>query len=441
MQNEVELLKVAKNVEKHILHEIILVCLGESRILRGSDSVLYSFDVNSSLTIYYDGKDTLVNIVSVNMIEEIRTRISERIELVKVKKKLIGHVVLFCSSPVLGFFKFEDRFQIRPVPDDAPKAGSVLMNLHPFILEYKYDGFEDVFANQALVSKLRENYCCLFSTLLSNSFSLENYSNWSWVVEQDGPAESKLLQNGYFFRTDQLTSDKFSNTSQFEPIKIEGVGEYSFGIKSIGDYRFRIPDYFICAIDKYYSVAFDDKREIFNESMYWYCKASRELRQSVSATCVFIGMSLEKLTKYEKPQKCGVCEESNIHFVKLKDAILNKFMERSFENEKISKEMMMSIVESKEGYYCKSCGSFVAEGKSSSKLIVELFDKYYPVRNEFLTKIKSDFYPKFRSFVAHGSLFQSDKKRIPFPLDVTADVVELYLSMNKEILISWLINS
>src|ERR1051325_6198386 len=49
----------------------------------------------------------------------------------------IGISVQFSGVPVVGYYQYRDKFQIRPVPPGAPTV-PYLIAAHPFLLEYAY---------------------------------------------------------------------------------------------------------------------------------------------------------------------------------------------------------------------------------------------------------------------------------------------------------------
>jgi hypothetical protein len=65
----------------------------------------------------------------------------------------VWRVVLFASLPVKGTFRYRDRWQIRPVPDDAPKP-SFAMAPHPFVLELKGSAVSEGFVRWLQGGKL-----------------------------------------------------------------------------------------------------------------------------------------------------------------------------------------------------------------------------------------------------------------------------------------------
>ena len=66
--------------------------------------------------------------------EDIKTiRRSVKEELLAPSGERVGSRILFAAVPVEGFCRYRDRFQIIPVPPDAPRP-NVLMADHPFII-------------------------------------------------------------------------------------------------------------------------------------------------------------------------------------------------------------------------------------------------------------------------------------------------------------------
>jgi hypothetical protein len=133
----------ADKVDSAELQQLLITHFGSARDLIDGDE--YSRAGKVMLWIQLSKKGKIKDIVCTSDLSDgdvVRLAETIKAELLQRGPQKVGRRYLFTNQPVTGFFRFDNLFQILPVPQHAPKppADGIYMQCHPFIFEYKYEG-------------------------------------------------------------------------------------------------------------------------------------------------------------------------------------------------------------------------------------------------------------------------------------------------------------
>ncbi len=136
--------------------------------------------------------------VTVDEIAAIRREIEEA--LVSGQTLVVGQAVGFCSTPVMGFYRYRDNFQILPVPNGAPRP-DVMMADHPFLIQYKYTWSPDIPVRHQRRGHQARAYFRLLDLLSGvRIYGGPRSVHHAWIIlsaEDPSGLASKWLQLGY----------------------------------------------------------------------------------------------------------------------------------------------------------------------------------------------------------------------------------------------------
>ncbi len=105
------------------------------RMLPGSAEVLWGQSQEEvALRLVYSSSGRFAIVTEEALTDADASTLIDRINVLeRGGEPAVWRTVLFAAVPVDGYWRYEDRWQIRPVPDDAPRP-EFLMAPHPFIL-------------------------------------------------------------------------------------------------------------------------------------------------------------------------------------------------------------------------------------------------------------------------------------------------------------------
>jgi hypothetical protein len=134
--------------------------------------------------------------------------------------------VLFAIMPVTGVFRYQDVFQVLPVPSDAPRP-RMLSADHPFLLQFKYKLSQTTFVGAARRQAHARKLQLLLSVLLEGGTqSLKQSGKFHWVIPPIDPEKPRLprsmyCQEMYMFESfDKLAVDSFCDITNIEPLPL-----------------------------------------------------------------------------------------------------------------------------------------------------------------------------------------------------------------------------
>ena len=246
--------------------------------------------------------------------EDARTLIRVVGELEGGRTPAVWRVVLFASLPVEGAFRYRDRWQIRPVPRDAPEVPFV-MAPHPFVLEAKGSAVSEGLVRWLQGGKLLREAELVLSLVLHGGLAPDRSTSPSheWVVlpgweySEDHPSPTSVLaQASYFMPTMPGPGDDFSDVAEIEPIRFVPDGEY-FGRLGISvNETLELPANLAALVDAVDALPAGD-RDRFFRSAYWFSRAGGAWRLSQSLSYISLINSIEVLTPHGIEDRCPTC--------------------------------------------------------------------------------------------------------------------------------------
>jgi hypothetical protein len=223
----------------------------------------------------------------------------------------VGQVVLFASLPTLGWFRYEDVFQLIPVPADAPRPNFAMAD-HPLLLQYRISGSED-----AQISTLRrtrvgrelELLCAALTTNIRGAIGNTARHHWS-IVKADDPSlfKSEYCQEGYTWPgANGIVQQGYTALEGIEPIPRTGAATYYPRIGVSAGTPLDLPDVFESLLDRYFASPRVDK-DRFLRAAYWFQYAQRVANISRSGAYMSLVSSVEALMREAQPSpNCAAC--------------------------------------------------------------------------------------------------------------------------------------
>ncbi len=219
--------------------------------------------------------------------------------------EVVRQVIGFCTERVTGYFKYNDLFQILPVPDSAPKADLAIAD-HPFVLEIKIKKSSNFLFNNNRLTERATIYSRLLNQLVNQHIWLGNRYNqsaWAYINTDDlNNATTKWVQLGYFPKSLPDNAGKFSSLDDFKPIEREEYKKY-YSSQGRSLDAFKLPDNLEASLDKAFSLDNTKWRKFFM-ACSWYAQHSYTWQESQSSAFIELVTALECLTQDKEVCKC-----------------------------------------------------------------------------------------------------------------------------------------
>jgi hypothetical protein len=92
--------------------------------------------------------------------------------------------VLFASRPVTGWYTAPDGvIGLRPAPPSAPRPKDGMLGKHPFLIEYRYRGSNDVFVGMQRSFRVGREWAWVLNSILTDAISVvSNRGRHHWVL-------------------------------------------------------------------------------------------------------------------------------------------------------------------------------------------------------------------------------------------------------------------
>jgi hypothetical protein len=105
----------------------------------GDSAVVYSHDGQPALALTYNRRGEFVSVdVRQGLRDDDLARLTAA--FTAPRPRHVMTVVLFSNVPTVGSWRYRDRFQVFPLPSEAPRPPQLLGGVHPLLLEVAYDG-------------------------------------------------------------------------------------------------------------------------------------------------------------------------------------------------------------------------------------------------------------------------------------------------------------
>jgi hypothetical protein len=237
----------------------------------------------------------------------------------------VARAFLFSLDRVTGTWRSGDRFQILPVPPEAPDAEESYA-AHPFVLEYPYKATPNAWLKLFRLEKSAHQLKLLLNLFLNGSITWKSTSvRKHWVFQPVSHDRAVWAQEGFFIPDYPMDLAEFSNISEFSNMKRKDNGDY-FRLRGTSGGPLALPDCIDVLFARFEGLGSDRKRQ-FLRSCHWRWFAAMAWPDSRSAHYTSLISAIEALV--EIPQgspKCPCCKRQNSPGpTKLFEEFLEKF--------------------------------------------------------------------------------------------------------------------
>jgi len=241
-------------------------------------------------------------------VDTLRSRIEK--ELLTSDGARVGRVILFSSVPVTGCFRYDNLFQLVPVPPDAPRP-AFTMGEHPFLLEFSFRTSPNASIRHVRRAILERELELLASGLLE--FGVRAHGKMArhhWVLPQQTvtePWRSVYLQEMYTWPGLVLEDDNFTDT-QTVPRLVEVPPADYYTRSGIGAERvLEIPANLESLLGRLFALP-REYCEAFLRACFWFQHARTVHSYSRSAAFTAAVSAIEALMPDVKgPEVCEKC--------------------------------------------------------------------------------------------------------------------------------------
>jgi len=294
----------------HVELELVLSQFCHGARQSGPHQVLYggSGSHDYALSLLYTKDDTIKAIepgpiLTTQLIALIACEVEAK--LIAVTEHKIVREVLFAAVPLKGAYRFEQRFQILPLPEVAPKA-NLSSAKQPFELEVKAPASTDPLVNNIRSHRMCREIELLLSGLGDSSIhSLRPGLNERWVLIPD-PHRVALLQEYYEVPPRELDGTTFAAAD--ESISLVSPEELFGPLSRVFGQPLRFPNNITASLSTYYGLG-KSERETVLRICYWIQFARTILHQSRSAAYMAIVTAVEAFFEDAPETTCAHCEQ------------------------------------------------------------------------------------------------------------------------------------
>lgn len=211
--------------------------------------------------------------------------------------------VLFAAHKLTGCWRYKDRFQLTPVPPEAPQL-NCLVGDHPFILETKIAGSKDGFLTSRRAGQALRESELLLAGLINTGVHQLPARPWHgyWVLLPDDGHKTAYLMPGYHYPMPQ--SPDFTDITASAPLRppFEMFGPYGMTAGA----PFTMPDNLSETLDTYYALP-PSTRQRFVRSCYWLQYANHAFLHSSSSAFMAVVTAAEVLFPPPPTERCTTC--------------------------------------------------------------------------------------------------------------------------------------
>jgi hypothetical protein len=216
----------------------------------------------------------------------------------------VGCSILLSRWPLKGWFRYRDRFQILPVPPQAPKNEGTFEN-NPFSVEVKFDRSSD-----PTVIGRRHSRAVREIELLLSAFAVVTFRQIKvgshWVRDDHDPGGAVVLaQESYHWPGRQGLLDDFSDVSDVPSLTLIPSNQYYTQSPTAS---FDLPSAMSAALDAFYRLD-ASPRERFLRAAYWVNHAGSV--SSDSASFVALVQAIEAVMPPQSSEECPTCGKPN----------------------------------------------------------------------------------------------------------------------------------
>lgn len=267
-----------------------------------------------ALALQYDanGKLRAINTGSGLMDKDI-TEITQKIDqlLIQTSGTSVGQTVLFAHQPVNGYFKYGDKFQIVPVPPEAPQP-PIAVGDHPLLLQFTFprnDNAHIEIIRRTRIAREIELLCVAFTNGIwkgSNHVARHHWVNTQ--PQNQNIHRSEYCQETYFYEDINYVPNTFTETKAISPIALTPSNDYHSSHGVVIGQNLDLPDNFENQLDCFFNAPLE-VRERFLRASFWFQHAQLVASISKSASFTALMSAIEALMPEAMPS--GHCDACN----------------------------------------------------------------------------------------------------------------------------------
>jgi hypothetical protein len=263
---------------------------GEIRHARssGGTALRVLYGKTGKLTKVFAGPD-----IQPGQIDELRAKIEA--ELLTDGAPKIRRRILFTAVPTVGYFRYEDVFQIVPLPAEAPRPKYQVFGGHPLFLECKVRTSSNPMVTFSRHEKAGRELELLLSSLLTQRLSsIAPETRHFWGIEETGELPSKFLRKQYAWDGAVIELDDFSSTEGLSAVTLVDPHEYYSRRGVFIGQTLDIPSDMPQQVDRFFALSADNKERLLRAG-YWLQHANSVFSFSKSASFVALVSAIEAL--------------------------------------------------------------------------------------------------------------------------------------------------
>ena len=297
---EIDLLDVwgARSADTAELEDLLLRHFGKVGFA-DDRYALYGTDTNPRLIVTYNKKGKPARATAgVDFTDDDSVALSTRIHdtLLNEGTLEVGRRVLFTTLRVDGFYRYRDRFQIVPVPPQAPRPQIAMLASNPFLLEVRYRRSLDSMTSMLRKERAEREIELLLAIFLWLPIEHLGNPRFRWVLKPsaDPQPTSAHQQEGYHWPGDQPIRDTFTATQAMSPMPLIEpsvyYARYNYSVTDNLDLPSNISEMF----DRFFALDAQDQQH-FLRAGYWFHHASNVWATSHSAAFTAMVSAVEAI--------------------------------------------------------------------------------------------------------------------------------------------------
>lgn len=208
--------------------------------------------------------------------------------------------ILMSSRPIDGYFRWEDSFQILPVPPTAPRQPFPFGPDNPFILETSYTpSLSRGLSSYRSYKRTHEVTMSLLAVLGGAIMPRKFESNYVWTTNNND--DPKYNHCGYILQDFEFDKDEFTTHNWPEIKRVAEDIKIPMGLDENNRY-FDIPENIEQDLTIISSLS-KENFDRFQRSAFWLSKAFAGRDSSISIKCICLINAIESLLPSENLQK------------------------------------------------------------------------------------------------------------------------------------------
>lgn len=256
-----------------------------------------------------------------------REALSNQISSILIENQplVVGQSLCFTAhDAVEGVYRYNDIFQVLPIPADAPHAPMVAAD-HPFVLQFRYSSCSDGTINGYRRMEKAVKLTRILNTLCTNAvFPSPRYVQHFWGILPEKEFTCRVIQEGYGYAGFAPELKDFSNSNELAPIQIVPAATYYDIDFFSGHYAVTLPDSIEKYLDKVFSLKGEDAAK-FAIASTWFSQVRSLWRHSSSSALIAVVSAIEALLD-KTSESCKECGQPRFEITKKFRALLKEFV-------------------------------------------------------------------------------------------------------------------